>query len=49
MNTGLTAAQLRDFIAVLDAEVGKREAADAALALDAVLASRGDDGAEQGT
>lgn len=40
MNTGLTAAQLRDFIAVLNARVGTREAADAAAVLDAVLASR---------
>lgn len=42
LNTGLTPAQLRDFIAVLEARIGKREAADAAAVLKAVLATRQD-------
>ncbi|MBC16028.1 MAG: carboxymuconolactone decarboxylase [Desulfovibrio sp.] len=40
MNTGLTEGQLRDFVEVLDARVGKEEAASAKGVLDAVLAER---------
>ncbi|EFL85131.1 hypothetical protein HMPREF0326_02460 [Desulfovibrio sp. 3_1_syn3] len=40
MNTGLSPAQLRDFIAVLDAGVGKKEAVEAGKVLDAVLTAR---------
>lgn len=47
LNTGLTAAQLRDFIAVLEARVGRQQAADAALVLDEVLASRAGRSREQ--
>lgn len=40
MNTGLTEAQLRDFISVLESEVGKEEAGRASGVLAGVLASR---------
>jgi alkylhydroperoxidase/carboxymuconolactone decarboxylase family protein YurZ len=40
MNTGLTAGQLNDFIAVIESKVGKSEAANAGEVLKAVLASR---------
>ena len=40
LNTGLSPAQLRDFVAVLDAKVGKKEAAEAGKVLDAVLDAR---------
>jgi len=45
LNTGLSAAQLRSLIAVLEADVGKREAANASESLGKVLSSRQ---AEQG-
>jgi 4-carboxymuconolactone decarboxylase len=37
MNTGLSAAQMQDFIAVLKAKVGQQEAEDAAAILSKVL------------
>jgi alkylhydroperoxidase/carboxymuconolactone decarboxylase family protein YurZ len=40
MNTGLTEAQMRDFISVLDSRVGEKEAEDAAEILAEVLSSR---------
>ena len=40
MNVGLTEAQMRDFIAVLAAEVGERESESAGEVLTAVLNSR---------
>ncbi len=40
MNTGLTEAQMKDFISVLDARVGKKEAESAREVLSAVLTSR---------
>lgn len=40
MNTGLTEAQMRDFVAVLQARVGRREAEDAAHLLAEVLSTR---------
>jgi len=40
MNTGLTEAELNDFITVLDAKVGKAEAATASEVLAEVLSSR---------
>ncbi|MCB1743759.1 MAG: carboxymuconolactone decarboxylase family protein [Gammaproteobacteria bacterium] len=41
MNTGLSAAQLEDFIAVLRAKVGEPEASQAAALLEEVLSARG--------
>jgi 4-carboxymuconolactone decarboxylase len=40
MNTGLSEAQMQDFIAVLKAKVGQQEAEDAAAILQNVLSSR---------
>jgi len=40
MNTGLSEAQMHDFIAVLKAEVGQQEAEDASAILSKVLSSR---------
>jgi len=40
MNTGLSEAQMQDFIAVLKAKVGQQEAKDAAALLQNVLRSR---------
>jgi 4-carboxymuconolactone decarboxylase len=40
MNTGLTEAQMQDFISVLDSRVGEKEAEDAAEILAEVLSSR---------
>lgn len=40
MNTGLTEAQLRDYVAVLRSEVGEQEASNAAAVLDEVAGAR---------
>ncbi len=40
MNTGLTEAQMKDFVAILEYRVGKREAEDAARLLAEVLSHR---------
>jgi 4-carboxymuconolactone decarboxylase len=40
MNTGLSEAQLQDFISVLEAKVGKKEAEDASELLAKVLSNR---------
>jgi alkylhydroperoxidase/carboxymuconolactone decarboxylase family protein YurZ len=40
MNTGLTEAQMKDFVSVLKSDVGDREAATASKLLDEVLKSR---------
>jgi len=40
MNTGLSEGQMRDFVTLLDAKVGKREAESAGKVLDDVLAAR---------
>ena len=40
MNTGLTAAQMKDFIFVLESKVGKKEAGNASEILDQVLSAR---------
>ena len=40
MNTGLSEAQMQDFIAVLKAQVGQQEAEDAAAILQHVVGSR---------
>ena len=40
MNTGLSEAQMQDFIAVLKAKVGQQEAEDAAAILQNVSSSR---------
>ena len=42
MNTGLSEAQMHDFIAVLQAKVGRQEAEDASAVLSQVLSSRKD-------
>ena len=41
MNTGLSEAQMRDFIRVLKAEVGRQEAEAASALLTEVLTARG--------
>jgi 4-carboxymuconolactone decarboxylase len=41
MNTGLSEAQMQDFVAVLKAKVGQQEAEDAAALLQNVLGSKG--------
>jgi len=40
MNTGLTAAQLRDFASVLESKVGRKEAENASGVLGQVLSDR---------
>ncbi len=40
MNTGLTEAQMKNFIAVLESNVGKKEAASASEILGKVLSDR---------
>ena len=40
MNTGLTAAQMKDFISVLESKVGKKEAENASRILGQVLSAR---------
>jgi alkylhydroperoxidase/carboxymuconolactone decarboxylase family protein YurZ len=40
MNTGLTAAQMKDFISVLESKVGKKEAEGASEVLGQVLSAR---------
>ena len=40
MNTGLSEAQMRDFIAILEAKVGKKEAENAAKLLGKVISNR---------
>jgi hypothetical protein len=44
MNTGLSAAQMQDFIAVLTAKVGQREVKDASAVLSEVLSDRAKSG-----
>ena len=41
MNTGLTEAQMKGFISVLESRVGKKEADNASAILDKVIAARG--------